>query len=49
MLEFKKRTSSLHENMSFAKLIKHMIKKETEKKPESEVDDSSISDVSSSD
>ena len=49
LLEFKKRTSSLHENMSMAKLVRHMIKKETEKKPESEVDDSSISDASSSD
>mgnify|MGYP000905982705 CR=1 FL=1 len=48
LLEFKKRTSSLHENMSMAKLVRHMIKKETEQKPESEVDDSSISDVSSS-
>ena len=35
--------------MSMAKLVRHFIKKELEKKPESEIDDSSISDVSSSD
>lgn len=48
LLEFKKRTSTLHKNMSLAKLIRHLIKKGTEKKPESEPDDSSISDISSS-
>ena len=47
LLEFKKRSSSLHENMSFVKLIRHIIKNELEKQPpESEPDDSSITDSS---
>ena len=47
LLEFKKRQSSLHANMSFVKLIRHIIKNEQEKIPaESEPDDSSITDSS---
>ncbi len=46
MLAFKKRTSEIHASMSFVKLISHIIKKEKEKKPVSEPDDSSITDSS---
>jgi len=36
----------MHEGMSFLKLIQFMIRKEKEKSPESEPDDSSIPDSS---
>ena len=49
VLAFKKRASDLHANMSFTKLARHMITKERERKPESEPDDSSITDSSFSD
>ena len=42
VLAFRKRTSEMHENMSFVKLVLHLAEKE--KKAESEPDDSSITD-----